>query len=127
MSTTVQGMDERLNRLDDILKSCQLSGTDQKNQHLQRQFRLISRACGVSGHKAAECSRPSCGISLRVIQGFNNNPRNYNNFPNRRYNKFYSQREERDNGMGANTFQPRAIRGGYNQRYYNSGVGRNYN
>ena len=29
--------------------------------------------------------------------------------------------------MGANTFQLRAIRGGHNPRYDNSGVERNYN
>ena len=56
-----------------------------------------------------------------VNQRFNNNSRNYNNdnFPNR--NNFYSKRVER-----GNTFQPRAIRGGYNPRYYNNGVERNY-
>ena len=56
MATTVQRMDERLDRLEDLLKSCQLSETDQKNQPLQRQFSLICRTCGVNGHKSPECS-----------------------------------------------------------------------
>ena len=124
MATTVRRMDDRLDRLDDLIK---LSGTDQKNQPLQRQFSLICRACGVNGHKASECSRSSYGNSSWVNPRFSNNPRNYNNFPNRRYNNFYSQRKERGNVMGANTFPPRAIRGSYNQIYYNSGIGRGYN
>ena len=121
MATTVQIMNKRLDKLEDLLKSCQLSKTNQKNHPLQRQFCLICRACGVNDHIS------SYGNSSWVNQRFNNNPRNYNNVTNRSYINFYSQRKERGNGMGANTFQPRAIRGGYNHRYYNSGVEINYN
>ena len=139
MATIAQRMDERLDnnnnnnnnnktdRLEDLLNPCQLSRTDQKNQPLQGKFSLICRACGVNGHKASECSRSSYGNALMVNQRFNNNPRNYNNFPYRRYNNFYSQCEEIGNGMGANTFHPRAIRGSYNPRYYKCGIGRGYN
>ena len=128
MATTVQRMDERLDKLVDLLKSCQLSRTaypaEQNDQPLQRSFGLNCRTCGRNGHKASECFRSSYGNSSWVNQRFNNNSRNYNNdnFPNRRYNNFYSQRVER-----GNTFQPRAIRGSYNPRYYNSGVERGYN
>ena len=71
-----------------------------------------------------ECFRSSYGNPPWVNQRFNNNSRNYNNdnFPNRRYNNFCSQRVER-----GNTFQPRAIRGSYNPGYYNSDVERGYN
>ena len=133
MATRVQRMDKRLDKLEDLLKSCQLSRAaypaEQNDQPLQRPFKLNCRACGRNGHKAYECFRSSYGNSLWVNQCFNNNSRNYNNnnFSNRRYNNLYSQRVERGNGMGANTFQPRAIRGGYNPRYYTIGVERNYN
>ena len=58
---TVQRMGARLDRLDDFQKSCQLSGTDQENLPLQRQFSLISRTCDVNCHKAPECSRSPYG------------------------------------------------------------------
>ena len=105
MATTVQRMDEGLDKLEDLLKSCQLSRTAypaEQNDHF----------------------RSSYGYPSWVNQRFNNNSRNYNNdnLSNRRYNNFYSQRVER-----GNTFQPRAIRGSYNPGYYNSGVERGYN
>ena len=123
MATTVQRMDERLDKLEDLLKSCQLSRTaypaEQNDQPLQRSFGLSCRTCGRNGHKSSECFRSSYGNSSWVNQHFNYNSRNYNNdnFPNRMYNNFHSQRVER-----SNTFQLRAIRGGYNPRYYNNGV-----
>ena len=128
MATTVQRMDERLDKLEDLLKSCQLSRTvypaEQNDQPLQRPFGLNCRTCGRNGHKSSECLRSSYGNPSWVNQCFNNNSRNYNidNFSKRRYNNFYSQRVER-----GNTFQPRAIRGSYNPGYYNSGVERGYN
>ena len=128
MAAIVQRMDERLDNLDDLLKSCQLSRTaypaEQNDQPLQRPFGLNYRTCGRNGHKASECFRSPYDNSSCVNQRFNNNSRNYNNenFPNRRYNNFYSQRVER-----RNTFQHRAIRGSYNPKYYNSGVERGCN
>ena len=97
MATTVQRMDERLNKLEDLLKSFQLSTTaypaEQNDQPLQRPFGLNCRTCGRNGHKASECFRSSYGNPSWVNQRFNNNSRNYNNdkFPYRRYNSFYSQ------------------------------------
>ena len=128
MATTVQRMDERLEKLEDLLKSYQLSRTaypaEQNDQPLQRSFGLNCRTCGRNGHKTSECISSSYGYSSWVNQRFNNNSHNYNNdnFPNLRYNNFYSRRVER-----GNTSQPRAIRGGYNPRYYNNGVERNSN
>ena len=128
MATAVQIMDERLDKLEDLLKSCQLSRTaypaEQNDQPLHRSFGLNCRTCGRNSHKASECFSSSYGNSSWVNRRFNNNSHNYNNdnFPNRRYNNLYYQRVER-----GNTFQPRAIRGGYNPRYYNNGVERNYN
>ena len=128
MATTVQRMDERLDKLEDLLKSCQLSRTtypaEQNDQPLQRSYGFNCRTCGRNGHKSSECFRSSYGNPSWVNQRFNNDSRNYNNdnFPNRRYNNLYCQRVER-----GNTFQPRAIRGSYNPRYYNSGVERGYN
>ena len=128
IATTVQIMDERLDKLEDILKSCQLSRTaypaEQNDQPLQRSFALNCRTCGRNGHKASECFRSSYGNSSWVNQRFNSNSRNFNtdNFPSRRYNNFYSKRVER-----GNMFQPRAISGCYNSRFYKYGVERNYN
>ena len=73
-------MDEGLDRLEDIMKSCQLSGTDPKNQPLQRQFGLICRVCGVNGHIMSECSCSSYGNLSWGNQRFNYNFKN--NFPN---------------------------------------------
>ena len=57
MATTVQRMDERLDKLEDILKACQLSRTaypaEQNDQPLQITFSLNCRACGRNGHKAS--------------------------------------------------------------------------
>ena len=59
MATTVQRIDERLDKLEDLLKSCQLSRTafpaEQNDQPLQRSFGLNCRTCGRNGHKASEC------------------------------------------------------------------------
>ena len=58
MATTVQRMDERLDKLEDLLKSCQLSiiafPAEQNDQPLRRSFGLNCRTCGRNGHKAAE-------------------------------------------------------------------------
>ena len=88
MATTVQKMDERLDKLEDHPKSNQLSRTaypaEQNDQPLQRSFSLNCRTRGRNGHKASECFRSSYDNSLWVNQRFNNNSRNYNtdNFPN---------------------------------------------
>ena len=79
MSTTVQRMDERLDKLEDLLKSCQLSriaySAEQNEQPPQRSFNLNCRTCGENGHKASECFRSSYGNSSWVNQRFNNNSR----------------------------------------------------
>ena len=50
MATTVHRMDERLDKLEDLLKSCELSRTAypaaQNDQPLQRSFGLNCRTCG---------------------------------------------------------------------------------
>ena len=83
MATTVQIMDERLDKLEDLLKSCQLSRTaypvEQNDQPLQRSFGLNCRTCGRNGHKASEYFSSSYCNSSWVNQRFNNNSRNYNN------------------------------------------------
>ena len=105
MTTTVQRMDEPLDRLDDILKSCQLSGTAypvETNQPLPAQSDIFNE-CQMNGHKLSECSPlhniSPCGAS----QLLNSVPRN----------NFYFPEEEESNGMGANTFKTRAIRGNF--------------
>ena len=120
MATTVQRIDERLDKLADLLKSGQLSVTaypsEQNDQPLQISIGLNCRTCGRNGHKASEYLVHLMAIHRGFINVSKNNSRNYNNekIPKRRYNEFYSQRVER-----GNTFQPRAIRRSYNPRYYN--------
>ena len=59
MATTVQRMNERLDKLEDLLKSCRLSRTEypaeQNDQPLQRSFGLNCTICGRNGHKASLC------------------------------------------------------------------------
>ena len=65
MTTTVQIMDERLDRLEDIQKSCQLSRTAfpvETNQPLPAQSDIIFNVCEMNGHELSECS-PSNNIS----------------------------------------------------------------
>ena len=65
MTTTVQRMNERLDRLQDILKSCQLSRTEfpvETNQPLPAQSDIVFNECEMNGHDLSECS-PSNNIS----------------------------------------------------------------
>ena len=65
MTTTVQIMDERLDRVEDILKSGQLSRTtypEKTNQPLPAQSDIVFNECEMNGHDLSECS-PSNNIS----------------------------------------------------------------
>ena len=65
MTTTVQRMDERLDRLEYIRKSCQLSRTVfpvETNQPLPAQYDIVFNECEMNGHDLSECS-PSNNIS----------------------------------------------------------------
>ena len=57
MATTVQRMDERLEILEELLKSWQLYRTayptEQNDQPLQRLFGLNCRTCGRNDHKSS--------------------------------------------------------------------------
>ena len=96
MTTSVQRMDERLNKLEDLLKSCQLSRTaysaEHNNQPLQRSFSLNSRACGRNGHKASECVH-LMAIRRGLINGSTtiHATTTLYNFHNQSYNNFYYQ------------------------------------
>ena len=84
MTTTVQRMDERLDELEDILKSCQLSRTAfpvETNQSLPAQFDIIFNECQMNGHELSECS-PSNNISTcGANQLINSIPRDSFYFP----------------------------------------------
>ena len=59
MATTVKRMDERSDRLEYILKSCQLSRTAypvETNQPLPAQSDIIFNECQMNGHELSECS-----------------------------------------------------------------------
>ena len=65
MTTTVQRIDERLDRLEDLLKSCPLSRTAYPvatNQALPAQSDIVFNECEMNGHDLSECS-PSNNIS----------------------------------------------------------------
>ena len=65
MITTVQRMDERIDELEDLLKSCQLSRTaypEDTNQPLPAQSDIIINECGMNDYETSECS-PSHNIS----------------------------------------------------------------
>ena len=99
-------MDERLERLEDILKSCQLSRTAdpvETNQTLPTQCDIIFNECGMNGHEPLECSLShnisTCGASQLINSVLRNS---------------FSYHETEDiNGMGVNTFQTRTIRGNF--------------
>ena len=65
MATTVQRRDDRLDKLEDLLKSCQFSRTaypaEQNDQPMQRPLGLNCRTCVRNGQKASECVRSSYG------------------------------------------------------------------
>ena len=84
MTTTVQRMDERLDRLEYILKSCQLSRTAfpvETNQPLPAQSDIIFNECEMNGHDLSECSAShnisTCGANQRI----NSIPRDSFYFP----------------------------------------------
>ena len=59
MITTVQRMDERIDELEDLLKSCQLSRTAfpvETNQHLPAKSAIIFNECQMNGHELSKCS-----------------------------------------------------------------------
>ena len=65
ITTTVPRMDERLDRLEDLRKSCQLSRTEfpvETNQPLPVQSEISFNECEMNGHELSECS-PSNNIS----------------------------------------------------------------
>ena len=65
ITTTVQIMNERLDRVEDILKSCPLSRTAfpvETNQHLPAKSAIIFNECQMNGHELSKCS-PSNNIS----------------------------------------------------------------
>ena len=104
ITTTVQRMDERLDRLEDIQKSCQLSRIAfpvETNQPLPAQSDIIINECGMNDYETSECS-PSNNISTYGdSQLLNSVPRD----------SFYFPEEEENNEMAADTFQTRAICG----------------
>ena len=84
MTTTVQRMNERLDRLDDIMKYCQLSRTAypvETKQPLPAQSDSIFNECEMNGHELSDCS-PSHNISTCGANQFINSiPRDSFYFP----------------------------------------------
>ena len=100
-------MDERLDRLEDILKSCQISriiDPVETNQPLPAQSDIIFNECGMNGHETSEIS-PSQKISTcGANQLLDSVPQNI-------YDSFDTPETAETYGMGPNTLQTRAIRG----------------
>ena len=117
MTTTVQRMDERLDRLEDIQKSCQLSRTAypvETNQPLPAQSDIIFNECEMNGHDLSACSPSNNnGHDLSACSP-SNNISTYGDsqlLNSVLRDSFYFPEEEESNGKGANAFQTRAIRG----------------
>ena len=93
MATTVQRMDDRLDKLEDLLKSCQLSRTaypaEQNDQPLPAESDIIFNECEMNGHELSEYY-PSHNISTYgANQLINSIPRD----------SFYSPEAEENNGI----------------------------
>ena len=104
MTTAVQRMNERLDRLEYILKSCQLSRAAflvETNQPLPAQSDIIFNECEMNGHELSECSASHNISTCGANQLLNSVPRD----------NFYFPEAEEINGMGAYTFQTEVIRG----------------
>ena len=77
--TTMQRMDERLDELECLLKSCQMSRTAypvETNQHLPAQSDIILHECEINGHELSEyCSSHNIS-TCDANQLINSVPRN---------------------------------------------------
>ena len=98
ITTTVQRIDERLDRLEDLLKSCPLSRTAYPvatNQPLPAQSDIVFNECEMNGHELSECS-PSHNISTcDTKQLINSVPRD----------SLFFSKEEDDEEEGGNVSQ----------------------
>ena len=131
MATTVQRMDERLDKLEDLLKSCQLSRTtypaEQNDQPLQsRTINLYRDHLVSTAEHVVEMAtnRQNAFVHLMAI------PRGLINVSTTIHattTMITFLTEGTTISTPSESFQPRAIRGSYNPRYYNSGVERGYN
>ena len=84
MTTTVQRMNERLDRLEDILKSCQLSRTAfpvETNQPLPAQSDIIFNESEINGLEQSECSPSNNILTCGANQFINSIPRDSFYFP----------------------------------------------
>ena len=93
--TTVQRIDERLDKLEDLLKCCQLSRTAypvETNQPLPAQSDIILNECGMNGPEPSECS-PSHNISTCGAS------RLLNSVQQNTYYSLYSPEAEENNEM----------------------------
>ena len=66
MATTVQRMGEHLNRIEDLMKSCQLSGNYHKNKPIQKQFSTTMSTLNVT-KEVMEWEATHCNLELYVV------------------------------------------------------------
>ena len=101
MTTTVQRMDERLDRLEDIQKSCQLSRTAfpvETNQPLPAQSDIIFNVCEMNGHEPSKCSASHNISTCDAKQLINSVPRD---------SLFFSKEEdEEEEGWNVSQYIP---------------------
>ena len=101
MTTTVQRMDERLDRLEDIQKSCQLSRTAfpvETNQPLPSQSVIVFNECEMNGHELSECSATHNISTCDAKQLINSVPRD---------SLFFSKEEdEEEEGWNVSQYIP---------------------
>ena len=96
-----QRMDERLDRLEDILKSCQLSRTSypvETNQPLPEQSDIVFNECEMNGHELSECSASHNISTCDAKQLINSVPRD---------SLFFSKEEdEEEEGWNVSQYIP---------------------
>ena len=98
ITTTVQRIDERLDRLEDLLKSCPLSRTSypvETNQPLPEQSDIVFNECEMNGHELSKCSASHNISTCDAKQLINSVPRD----------SLFFSKEEDDEEEGWNVSQ----------------------
>ena len=101
ITTTVQRIDERLDRLEDLLKSCPLSRTAfpvETNQPLPAQSDIIFNVCEMNGHELSKCSASHNISTCDAKQLINSVPRDSLFFP--------KEEDEEEEGWNVSQYIP---------------------
>ena len=119
-------MEERMDRLEDMLKTCQISRADEfmirRSRSLPRHYEAVCDVCGKSGHKTTNCfmneqfDRPVDTRSQRPVYQQRSYGNSYFRNGNRNNNPYYNGNNTRPSRVRFDTRDDNA----YNQRQYRS-------